>query len=70
MTLGEDNVFNIIGVVKDFHYVSLRTEIEPMILLLNPEDCSSIMIRIRSENTPQTLKFMGSVWKKFARDFE
>ncbi len=70
VTLGEDNVFNIIGVVKDFHYVSLRTEIEPMILLLNPEDCSSIMIRIRSENTPQTLKFMGSVWKKFAGDFE
>jgi putative ABC transport system permease protein len=70
VTLGEDNVFNIIGVVKDFHYVSLHTEIEPMILLLDPERCSSIVVRINSENTPETIKFMGSVWKKFAGDFE
>jgi putative ABC transport system permease protein len=70
VTLGEDNEFNIIGVVKDFHYVSLRTEIEPMILLLDPERCSQIVIRIDSENTPETLKFMGNVWKKYAGDFE
>jgi putative ABC transport system permease protein len=70
VTLGEESVFNIIGVVKDFHYVSLRTEIEPMILLLAPERCSRIVIRIPSENTPETLKFIGGVWKKFAGDFE
>jgi putative ABC transport system permease protein len=70
VTLGEDNVYHIIGVVKDFHYVSLRSEIEPMILLLNPENCSSIMVRISSENTPETLKFMGGVWQKFAGEFE
>lgn len=70
VTLGEDYVFTIIGIVKDFHYVSLRSEIEPLILLLYPDECNSIMVRIRSENTPQTLKFMGSVWKNFAGDFE
>jgi putative ABC transport system permease protein len=70
VTLGESSVFNIIGVVKDFHYVSLRTEVEPMILLLDPERCSQIVIRIQAENTPGTLEFMGSVWKKYAGDFE
>ena len=70
VTLGEDSEFNIIGVVKDFHFVSLRTEIEPMILLLDPERCSQIVVRIDSENTPETLKFMGAVWKKFAGEFE
>lgn len=70
VTLGEDNEFHIIGVVKDFHYVSLRTEIEPLILLLDPERSSAIVIRIRSENTPQTLEFLGGVWKKFAGDYE
>jgi putative ABC transport system permease protein len=70
VTLGEDNEFHIIGVVKDFHYVSLRTEIEPLILLLDPERSSSIVVRIQSENTPQTLEFMGGVWKRFAGDFE
>jgi len=70
VTLGEDNEFHIIGVVKDFHYVSLRTEIEPLILLLDPERSSSIVVRIRSENTPQTLKFMGGIWERFAGDYE
>ncbi len=70
VTLGEDNEFHIIGVVKDFHYVSLRTEVEPMILLLDPDRCSQIVIRIQAENTPGTLEFMGSVWKKYAGDFE
>jgi putative ABC transport system permease protein len=69
VTLGEDNEFHIIGVVKDFHYVSLRTEIEPLILLLDPERSSSIVVRIQSENTPQTLEFMGGVWEKFAGDY-
>jgi putative ABC transport system permease protein len=74
VTLGEDSEnnsqFHIIGVVKDFHYVSLRTEIEPMILLLAPDNCSQIVVRILSENTPETIKWMGGVWKKFAGDFE
>jgi putative ABC transport system permease protein len=73
VTLGEDNEFqefHIIGVVKDFHYVSLRTEIEPLILLLDPERSSSIVVRMQSENTPQTLEFMGGVWKSFAGDYE
>jgi putative ABC transport system permease protein len=70
VTAGEEYVFTIIGVVKDFHYVSLHSEIEPLILLLYPDECSSILVRIQSENTPQTLKFMGGVWTKFAGDFE
>jgi putative ABC transport system permease protein len=73
VTLGEDNEFqefHIIGVVKDFHYVSLRTEIEPLIMLLDPERSSSIVVRMQSENTPQTLEFMGGLWKRFAGDFE
>jgi putative ABC transport system permease protein len=70
VNVGEDYVFNIIGVVKDFHYVSLRSEIEPLILMLYPDECRSILVRIQSENTPQTLKFMGSVWTRFAGDYE
>lgn len=66
----EDNVFNIIGVVKDFHYVSLHSEIEPLILLLFPDYFNSILVRIRSDNTSETLKFIGSVWTRLAGDYE
>ena len=68
--VGENYVFNIIGVVRDFHYLSLHSEIDPLILLLYPDQCNAILIRIQSENTPETLRFIGSVWTRFAGDYE
>ncbi len=70
VTLGEENEFHIIGVVKDFHFVSLHTQIEPLIHLFNPDRCSAVVARISSENTPQTLQFMEGTWKKYAGDYE
>jgi putative ABC transport system permease protein len=69
VTLGEEK-FHIIGVVKDFHFVSLRTQIEPLIHLLNPDRCSAVVVRISSKNTPPTLKFMEGAWKRYAGDYE
>ena len=68
--VGEDNVFTVIGVIKDFHYVSLHSKIEPLILLLYPDECLFIMVRIQRENTPQTLEFIGNVWTRFAGDYD
>jgi ABC-type antimicrobial peptide transport system permease subunit len=67
--LGEDNEFHIIGVVKDYHYVSLHTEIEPLILLLVPDRSNDLMARILPKNVHRTLEYMETTWKKFAGDY-
>ncbi|MBD3413645.1 MAG: FtsX-like permease family protein [Candidatus Aminicenantes bacterium] len=69
VTLGKEE-FHIIGVVKDFHYVSLHTQIEPLIHILNPDRYSAVVARISSEKIPQTLQFMEGSWKKYAGDYE
>lgn len=60
----------IIGVIEDFHFQSLRNEIAPMFILLgrDPGYYNNIDIRINGEDVPGTLAFLEETWQKFAPD--
>ena len=54
--------FEVIGVVKDFHFQSVHHKIEPMCFVwFGPE--ANINIKISSNNIPETIKFMEKEWK-------
>ena len=59
---------NIIGVVKDFHFESLHTQIRPMIIIMyGPQNRGRFLsVRIGPENTRETIGFIENTWKKFA----
>ena len=59
----------IIGVVKNYHYMPFTYVIEPLILYYNPSYFRYTMLRISSNNIPQTLGFLESIWGKFAPEF-
>ena len=65
LTIGDDN-FKIIGVVKNYHFRSLRQEIEPLILLYYTKFSRILFARLKSENIPKTIGYMENIWKKFA----
>jgi putative ABC transport system permease protein len=67
-TFGE-RTGTIIGVVKDFHFLSLRKKIEPLILLLRPEYIYYLMTRIRPENVAVTLNDIESTWSRVIPGF-
>jgi len=58
-------VGHVIGVMRDFHYQSLHTKIEPALMRLNnfPE---YIAARIASNNIPGTLSDLEKKWSEFA----
>jgi ABC-type antimicrobial peptide transport system permease subunit len=62
----QDNNFNIIGVVKNYHFRSLRQKIDPLILIYNPGNSRALFARLKSENIPQTIGYIENLWKKFA----
>ena len=64
-----NNQAKIIGVVKNYHFRSLKQEIEPLILILNPRNCWALFARIRSENIPQAIGHMEKIWGQFAPGF-
>ncbi|MCY3869880.1 MAG: ABC transporter permease, partial [Gemmatimonadetes bacterium] len=64
-----DNLsLTVIGVVKDYHNLTLREEIAPMGFLARWKMFYSLALRIRPENTVQTLSFLETQWKRFVPD--
>jgi len=59
----------IIGVIKDFHYKSLHTKIEPLILLIAPQAYYHATVRVNGENLKSALASVEESWKKFAPGF-
>lgn len=60
----EDKPLKVIGIVKDFNFQSLHQEIQPLIML--PEGRGGLAaIRIRPENTTETIASIEKVWNQF-----
>jgi len=55
----------VVGVLKDFHFASLKTAIEPLVLSLS-EDGGSIGIKISSSDLGSTLDEIEQVWAQVA----
>lgn len=61
----------IIGVVKDFHFASLHSEIRPTVFSLNSDvtwGLNYMSVRIAPENISETLRTIENAWKQFAGD--
>ena len=56
---------NIIGVVEDFHMLSLHQMIEPVAIHLKPDSRVNLLVRIASGNIQETLVFLENTWKEF-----
>jgi putative ABC transport system permease protein len=59
----------IIGVVKDFHHVSLHREILPHVFTIHPANYSNVhhvFIKIRPDNIQETVQEIESVTKEFS----
>jgi ABC-type antimicrobial peptide transport system permease subunit len=55
----------IIGIVKDFHFQSLREEVKPFAFRLEPNYTMDIWVRIQPGNESETIKFLKKTYAKF-----
>jgi len=58
----------IIGIVEDFNFKSLHSEIAPMSFNMNPFYFNEIIVRTNPE-MPSALEQIKTVWKQFAPDY-
>jgi len=54
----------IIGVVRDFHVMSLRAEIEPLVIENDPDQFDCVAVRIDPNDVPSTMAFLEKTWKR------
>ena len=55
---------HIIGVMKDFHYGSMRQEIEPLAIRLRPRNVVFALIRLGPGKVSTGLDFIEATWKR------
>ncbi len=57
----------VVGVVKNYHFLSMHQKIKPVLLLLDPDwSISHALVHINSRNIPATLDLIGKKWQEVA----
>jgi putative ABC transport system permease protein len=56
----------VIGVVKNFNYQSLKTKIEPLVLMPYMYREDHVMVRVQPGSLPQTLEKIQATWGQFS----
>ncbi len=54
----------VLGVMEDFHLQSIREEIEPIVLMYNPNYFTDIVIRIKPGDVQDTITRIQEVWRE------
>jgi len=58
--------YNVIGVVQDYHFRSLKAEIAPMILQISSTTSPyAVILRFHTANPQNLISNMEKIWKKF-----
>jgi len=68
---GSSYVYNVVGVVKDFHYHSLHEPISPLVITNSKKfggRSGLVALKIKGENFKKALSDIGGVWKKFVKE--
>ena len=68
---GSEYVYNVVGVVKDFHYHSLHEPISPLVIINSKKfgnRSNLVALRIKGDNFKKAVIDIGTVWKKFVKD--
>lgn len=55
--------YQVVGLVKDFHFATIRHKVEPVFMLYN-KDNSQLAVKISTDKIPETLSFIEQTWKR------
>lgn len=59
----------IVGVMKNFHYNSVKNKIEPLLMMLRPDHARYLSVRIAPGSTPSTMKELEAAWSELLPDY-
>jgi len=69
INLWDEHDFEIVGVVKDFHFQSLHESIEPLFFRLRPSYSWNIMVKIKAGQEKETLASLKSFYESYNAGF-
>ena len=58
----------IVGVIKDYHYATLRDKIGPLVLDLDPQNTEYMVLKVNPEDLAGTTAWIESIWNRYDPD--
>lgn len=55
----------VVGIVKNFHFASLHTRIEPLVISLRPEQAEYVFLKVDGQNVEESLAHIEQGFKEF-----
>ncbi len=55
----------VVGIVKNFHFASLHTRIEPLVISLRPERAEYVFLKVDGQNIEESLAYIEQGFKEF-----
>jgi len=65
---GRDKVYEVVGVVRDFHTNSVHSPVSPILIGMWPGMRSTLAVRVRPGSAQQSIAAIGKVWKRVLPD--
>ncbi|MEQ9021276.1 MAG: FtsX-like permease family protein, partial [Pseudomonadales bacterium] len=62
LVFGNNTTRKIVGVIKDFHFSSMRHKIEPLMIYYNPGPNNNLVLKVSPTNVRETLDFLEAEW--------
>lgn len=63
LVFGNNNATRkVVGVIKDFHFSSMRHKIEPLMIFYNPGPNSNLVLKVSPSSMRETLDFLEAEW--------
>jgi ABC-type antimicrobial peptide transport system permease subunit len=60
---------SIVGVMKDFHYQHIRNKIEPLAIIVSPDQVNYMIIRIPPGSISGSLQFVENTWNRVIPEY-
>jgi len=54
----------IVGVIRDFHFMSLHQKIEPLVLHIYEREFNYLSVLVRTQNISETINLLRNAWSK------
>ncbi|MCP4726341.1 MAG: hypothetical protein GY863_14955, partial [bacterium] len=59
----------IVGVMKNFHYTSVRNNIEPLVLMASPGLLNFIIVKLSAGNINESIRAMENIWNRVVAEY-
>ena len=60
----------IVGVIHDYHFATMRREIEPMVMMVNPELVRYLLVRLEGDALSTAIGEIETVWRRINPNLE